>query len=155
MKPGKGLRRSPMPARRTPLVGSTPLQRASRLARKPMQRTRARTTREEREARRLVEARSHGLCEVCARVPATNWHHRLNASQGGAWDASNGLHVCGSGTTGCHGHIGLNRAVAYERGWSVRSTADPAATPVWLAGLGWSLLLPDGSIRPATERKSA
>lgn len=148
------MKRSPMPRRRTPVVGSTPAARASRLARKPMQRARARVTPEEREARAVVAARSGGTCEVCRRAPATNWHHRRNRSQQGAWCASNGLHVCGSGTTGCHGHISLNPAVAYERGWSVRSTADPSRMPVWLANRGWCLLTADGGIAPI-ERKAA
>lgn len=98
----------------------------------------------EKEARRLVYDRSGRVCEVCGRARATNWHHRKNASQGGLWCPSNGLHLCGSGTTGCHGKITVNPRIARERGWSVPSWGDPGETPVWVAGRGWVLLKDDG-----------
>lgn len=96
-------------------------------------------------ARALVYERSQGVCEVCGRARATNWHHRQNASQGGLWCPSNGLHVCGSGTTGCHGMITVNPRIARERGWSVPSWGNPIETPVFLAGQGWVLLKDDGA----------
>lgn len=118
-------------------------------ARKPARRDPA-----EAAARRVVRARSGGLCEVCGRAPATNWHHRVGRAHGGPWSPENGLDLCGSGTTGCHGRITVSPALAYERGWSVRSTHDPAGQPVWLAGRGWSYLRADGSIT-TTERNAA
>lgn len=87
----------------------------------------------ETTCRRIVRERSEGDCEI--RIPvvclgrATNFQHRKNRSQGGAWVPSNGLDVCGSGTTGCHGWIHANPAEAYARGWSVKSTDDPAVVP--------------------------
>jgi len=108
----------------------------------------------EKKARALVYARSGGICEVCSRARATNWHHRKNQGQGGLWCPTNGLHVCGSGTTGCHGHITLHPAVSREQGWSVPSWNDPADTPVWLALRGWVYLQADGSVVP-TERNVA
>lgn len=151
MKRGKPLaRRTPLRSK-TALVGSTPSQRASRLARKPMQRKRQQATREEREARELLRARSAGTCELCGREPATDAHHRVNRSQGGRWEITNLLHLCRRE----HQHVTVNPAVAYERGWSVRSTNDPAAVPVFLAGHGWSLLRPDGSVAPFEKRKAA
>ena len=111
----------------------------------------------EREGRRLVRARSGGMCEVCGRRPATNWHHRVARSQGGRWSAANGLDVCGSGTTGCHGMITVNPAMAKEAksGWSVYPTQDPAAVPVRLAGRGLVLLSDDGKIHRVEEREAA
>lgn len=153
------MRHSPL-QRRTPLrtkttlVGSSPLARSSRLTRQAMARKRPQRSPEEVHARRVVAQRSAGRCEVCGRVPATNWHHRRNASQGGAWCPSNGLHVCGSGTTGCHGLITVNPAIARERGWSVSAHADPAGTPVWLAGHGWAYLDARGGVTP-TNRSAA
>jgi len=91
---------------------------------------------------------------VCGRAPATNWHHRKNKGQGGAWDAANGLHCCGTGSTGCHGLITINPALAKERGWSVSAYADPADVPVWLANRGWHYLTADGGTTPL-ERKAA
>lgn len=87
----------------------------------------------ETTCRRIVRQRSNGGCEV--RVPgvclgrAGNFQHRKNRSQGGRWTPSNGLDVCGSGTTGCHGYIHAHPKESYRKGWSVRSWDDPAATP--------------------------
>jgi hypothetical protein len=103
----------------------------------------------------VVRARSLGICEVCGRAPATNFQHRQGKAQQGAWSAENGLDVCGMGNvSGCHGAIHQNPAIAYERGWSVRSTSDPTTTPVWLASGGWHYLRADGSVT-ATERSAA
>jgi hypothetical protein len=80
-----------------------------------------------RLARPIVRERSGGACEVC--IPgvclgrATNMHHRKPESHGGESVPVNLLHVCGSGTTGCHGYIEHHRAESYENGWLVRSWA--------------------------------
>lgn len=93
----------------------------------------------ERKARALVYARSaidgqNRLCEtriqgVCL-GRGMNFQHRKNRSQGGLWLPSNGLDVCGSGTTGCHGYITEHPAEATEKGWTVQSWAEPAEVPV-------------------------
>lgn len=101
---------------------------------------------------RLAE-RSDGACEICFFQKATNWHHRKNRSQGGLDCLSNALHLCGSGTTGCHGLVTENPAMAYDRGWSVRSGFDPAHVPVLRHGADWVLLGDDGSVfRPPQGR---
>lgn len=133
-------------ARRTPMSpGGSVLRRGALLRQseisrkaatpKPVKRDPA-----EAKARTVVRARSEGRCEVCGRAPASNWHHRQNRSGGGRWDAANGLAVCGTGSTGCHGHITTNPRVAREQGWSVPSYADPARTQVWIARRGFVLL---------------
>ncbi|PKW15956.1 hypothetical protein [Saccharopolyspora spinosa] len=94
----------------------------------------------QRTARDLVAARSGWICEVCGSATATNFHHRKNASQGGLWLPSNGLHLCGSGTTGCHGRITQNPADAYRLGWSVPSWQDPRAVTVFVFSHGMVLL---------------
>ena len=87
---------------------------------------------------------------MCGRRPATDAHHRLNRSQGGAWEITNLLHLCHQD----HMTATVNPALACSRGWSVRSTQIPAEQPVWLAGRGWSFLTPDGDVVPA-ERSAA
>jgi hypothetical protein len=82
------------------------------------------------QQRELLTDRSAGFCEICYFAQATNWHHRKNRSQGGGNELSNAMHLCGSGTTGCHGMVTENPALAYENGWSVRSGHDPAEVPV-------------------------
>jgi hypothetical protein len=98
---------------------------------------------DEKTARRLVRERSGDVCEVCGASRATNFQHRVNRSQGGQWSASNGLHVCGSGTTGCHGRIHHSPEEAYALGWSVKGAFDPAETPVRTC-YGWVLLDDEG-----------
>lgn len=113
-----------------------------------------------------VKARSGGDCEVrifgVCLGRATNRHHRKNRSQGGGWDATQILHVCGSGSTGCHGALtntNGRRQEFVDAGWIVPSYGDPAATEVLLWREGrqdWWLLLPDGTVElaPWPEGKS-
>lgn len=72
-------------------------------------------------ARAVVYERSQGWCEVALRGHclgrATNWHHRRSA--GRVWTPANGLHLCGSGTIGCHGWVTEHPRLAMARGWIV------------------------------------
>ncbi len=131
----------------------TPMQRSSQLTRALMKRKRARATPEERNARKVVAARSEGRCEVCGQTRAGNTHHRRKA--GRVWTPSNLLHVCGSGTTGCHGHIEGNPAASIEQGWWVPSHRDPATVPCWLSGRGWCLLSDDGDLTELDDEEVA
>ena len=56
----------------------------------------------------------------------------------------NGVLVCGSGTTGCHGWIETHRTDALELGWLVRQGANPANIPIPHATLGQVWLDPEG-----------
>ncbi len=127
---------------------ATPMKRAQYLTQRIVKNKRATVTAAERNARKTVRTRSGGICEICGHAVATNFGHRKNRSQGGQWSASNGLDLCGSGSTGCHGKATVNPALARERGWAVLSTQDPAEMPVFLTGLGWVYLLDDGSTTP-------
>lgn len=156
---GKPLKRvTPLRGTSKKLARTTELKRTTRseVASRPL------VTADERSARALVKARSHGLCEVqipgvCFLV-AGNFHHRQNKSQLGIWSAPNGLAVCGSGSTGCHGALTNTngRRREYERaGWIVPSTKDPADVPVDHARLGRVFLLDNGDTKPAPKRKKA
>lgn len=108
----------------------------------------------ETEARRLVDLRSGGRCEGCGR-PATNFSHRCARSGGGLWLASNGLKLCGSGTTGCHGWIGANPVPAEVVGWRVLSGEHPTDVPVWIRSpflVGWHRLDDAGVYDPLWDR---
>lgn len=100
---------------------------------------------DETQARRIVRARSNGRCELCATTRATNWSHRRARGQGGLWTPSNGLDLCGSGNTGCHGWLEANSKLADAGGWRiVHRNPPPAIVPCWLntvsGGVGWWLL---------------
>lgn len=78
---------------------------------------------------------------------AGNWHHRR--AYGRVWVASNGLHVCGSGTTGCHGWVTNWPTMANERGWLLRSYQDPLLEPAVITSLGrWCYLTDTGIYVP-------
>lgn len=105
----------------------------------------------EKTARARVAQRSGGVCEVCGSAQATNFHHRQNASQGGKWLPSNGLHLCGSGTTGCHGRVTANPVWARKHGWSVPSWDDPRKIAIRLFAHGLVLLDDQGRVEPGQE----
>jgi hypothetical protein len=79
-------------------------------------------------AKETVSGRSGGWCEI--RLPgcfgrALDWHHRQNRTQGGLWQASNGIHGCRF----CHEQITNtrgNRALYEFYGWIVPSRVVPA-----------------------------
>lgn len=118
-----------------------------------------------REQRAIVLDRALGCCEICGAlviqpsggVWEPQWmpvqpysvHHRSARGMGGstvAWinSPANLLLLCGSGTTGCHGHVESHRAEAYENGWLISGRRDPATVPVLLAGGDRYLLTADG-----------
>lgn len=86
--------------------------------------------------RRLVYDRDEGRCQRCARHCLSGVHslqHRRPRQMGGDRNANtpaNLVLLCGSGTTGCHGHVEHNRTEALEQGWLVHRWDDPADIPV-------------------------
>jgi len=134
---GKGL----APGERA-LTSATPLPRTP-TAPKP------RRPRVAAAVRDAVLARSGGHCEVAATSDClargrsldshvgVSQHHRRPGRMGGSSAAStntaaNLLHVCGSGTTGCHGAIESNRTEALAFGWLLHAGQDPELVPVRL-----------------------
>jgi hypothetical protein len=97
----------------------------------------------EQQGRLIVYARSQGRCEACTR-PASEWHHRVNRSQGGTWSPANGLHLC----NWCHGWITVNPLHAQRLGLTVPRGVEPDTRPAYLHptmwSRGWWYLFPDG-----------
>lgn len=99
--------------------------------------------------------RSGGRCERCGRDltdgrTSVSRHHRVRRRDGGD-RLSNLLLLCGTGTTGCHGHVTEHPTEAYASGWSVRALSvdqDPSTVPVRLADGHWWLLDDQGGKRP-------
>lgn len=99
----------------------------------------------ETKCRRIVRARSGGVCEHCLGRMATSASHRKPRSQGGEWTPENITDACGDGVRGCHGWLEANPQKAHDLGWRLWRSEDPATTPFLLGGLAPVLLGSDGS----------
>jgi len=105
-----------------------------------------------KKARDLVYTRSNRVCERCGTRRGTNWHHRRAA--GRLWTPENGLDLCGSGTTGCHGWVTDQPILAKDYGWSVSNFhGDLLATPV-LVYRRWVYLTHDGQKVPVPDPRA-
>ena len=62
---------------------------------------------------------------------------------------ANLLLLCGTGTSGCHGLVETQRALAVEHGWLVPRPTDPASVPVLLFFGDRVYLTPNGTYREA------
>lgn len=113
------------------------------LKRRAIKASRPKVSPEEREGKKIVRARSGGLCEACGERRAAHWHHRVNRSQMGKWDPWNGMDVC----VECHAWIGDFPKSAGVLGWHLESHQDPAAEELRYRGQ-WVVLHSDS--RPPT-----
>lgn len=111
------------------------------------------------ETRQIIVARAGECCERCGlHARGGSIHHRRPRGMGGTKDpaaatAANGVLLCGSGTTGCHGWVESHRAEALAQGWLVRQGVDPAIVPIPHVTLGRVFLALDGMYlyEPATR----
>lgn len=98
------------------------------------------------EIKATIRSRAQNLCEICGQHTSDCVaHHRRPRGMGGTNRAdtnvvSNGLWLCGA----CHLRVESHRQLAYENGWLVRQSADPALIPVLRRGV-FVLLQDDGS----------
>lgn len=95
-----------------------------------------------------ILTRDEHTCVRCGRgvdpsARGIGWsiHHRRPRGMGGSRDPevtgpTNGVVLCGSGTTGCHGWVESNRVDARRLGFLVAQWQDPELVPVqhWLYG---------------------
>ena len=115
-------------------------------------------------ARHAILEREGGLCLRCgttvvwwpeddARRPVAvcpySIHPRRPRGMGGSVDPltnhpSNGILLCGTGTTGCHGWVESHRTQALADGYLIPSSWDPRTTPVRLPSGARVLLELDG-----------
>lgn len=149
-----------MPPRRKPLQ-RTPLaparSRAKTVGRVSKVRPRPADTGPTRAQRYEVIARAGARCEICGHDLTDDVdfsiHHRQPRGMGGNPAETNTpdrlLLLCGSGTSGCHGMVESQRALAYANGWLVRRPTDPADVPVDLWH-GRYLLTRDGGYQEAS-----
>ncbi|URM86506.1 HNH endonuclease [Mycobacterium phage Hilltopfarm] len=79
----------------------------------------------------IKQGRSMGLCEFHGDHPATDMHHRRNASQGGKWHPANIIHICRE----LHHEVTVNPEWAHSIGLTLWTGEDPADVPVQLGSL--------------------
>lgn len=83
-----------------------------------------------KDVAKFVKERSEGRCEAMNRSTCTGFgehlHHRQLRSQGGKHTIPNLVDVCAP----CHSWFHREVAEAVTQGWIVRSTHDPATTPM-------------------------
>lgn len=93
-----------------------------------------------------IDARETQRCARCGVFITNNGsrHHRKLKSRGGGDEVSNGVLLCGSGTTGCHGWAHANPTTARLGGFIVASHEDPRDVPILHAIHGRILLDDDG-----------
>jgi hypothetical protein len=99
--------------------------------------------------RAIVYARSDGRCAGCGRSSPLTVQHRRARGMGGTrrrevGEHPNGVALCGSGTTGCHGWAEANPRDAELLGWALDAGADPLVEPYRDRTYGWRRVLPDG-----------
>lgn len=141
------MKRSPMPDRKTPMRRSVLRAVGEGERVKPK---RPRSTGPRAVVRLVVVSRAGGSCELCGvpvavvdddgqvtPVAAYSIHHRQPRGMGGTDDPAvnspaNLLLLCGTGTSGCHGLVESQRAMAVTNGWLVPRPTDPATVPVEL-----------------------
>jgi hypothetical protein len=84
------------------------------------------------ERNNLIDFREQQCCARCGIRITENGsrHHRKLKSRGGGDEVSNGVLLCGSGTTGCHGWVHANPKQAEEKGWMISSGGDPKLIPI-------------------------
>lgn len=90
-------------------------------------------------ARAAILAVTGGRCAGCDRPGPLTCQHRRARGMGGsrtAGDPRNGLPLCGSGTTGCHGWAEEHPRDAALLGWRL-TWGDTLDAPFWTAQWGW------------------
>lgn len=113
------------------------------------------------KVRQAIFDREDGCCAACgthilASVFGGSVQHRRSRNMGGSRDpqtgaVENGLILCGSATTGCHGYTEGHPTWALHNGYRVPQGCDPSLVPVRVKGIGWVLLNPDGTYQPCED----
>ena len=110
----------------------------------------------------LIVERDRGACVRCGRTVdlsarGIGWsiHHRRPRGMGGSRNPvvsapANGLLLCGSGTTGCHGAVEADRDAGRQQGFLVPQWRDPVDVPVQHRVHGWSWVGEDSWV-PLTQ----
>lgn len=112
-----------------------------------------------RDIRLAVYTRDGGRCVRCGTersVEGWSVHHRKPRGMGGSKnnpfidELANLLLLCGSGVSGCHGHVERHREEGYLTGFLVHRAHDPEEVIV-KTHRGWRRYLNDGTWEDGAE----
>lgn len=115
------------------------------------------------KTRSLIHLRD-GWCVGCGTSASLTIQHRKSRGMGSTKDqdvrsASNGILLCGSGTTGCHGWAERHPVDAAFLGWRVSQHDSPRDVPCWRGTSqvdgNWYLLDDDGDVTQAPDNALA
>lgn len=103
---------------------------------------------------KCIDAREQQRCARCGVIiwSGGSRHHRKFRSRRGGDEVSNGLLMCGSGTTGCHGWAHANPIAARQTGFAVGAHEDPRLIPVKHALHGRVWLDDQGGVSPTPPK---
>lgn len=92
-------------------------------------------------ARAIIYEAGQGRCVGCGRTDLTAQHRRARG-MGGTREVSighpaNGLPLCGSGSTGCHGWAERHPLLAELLGWRLDHATPALGSPWWDRAWGW------------------
>lgn len=92
-------------------------------------------------ARAAIIELGHGRCLGCGRTDVTTQHRRARG-MGGTSDVTighpaNGVPLCGSGNTGCHGWAESHPHDARLLGWALAPGEEALVAPFWDRLYGW------------------
>ena len=93
------------------------------------------------EARAAIYEAAGWRCVGCGNNSPLTCQHRIARGMGGTSNAlighpTNGVALCGSGSTGCHGWAEANPVHALDLGWRVNRHGIPHIVP-WWTRYGW------------------
>ena len=93
-------------------------------------------------ARQIIYEAAGQRCVGCGRADPLTCQHRRARGMGGSrllsiGHPANGVALCGSGTTGCHGWVERNPDLAALLGWRLLPGEDALIAPYWQRVWGW------------------
>lgn len=101
-------------------------------------------------ARAAIYTAADGRCVGCGSAQLTAQHRRARGmggtSRASAGHPANGVALCGSGTTGCHGWAEHHPTEAALLGWRLAPGEDPLVAPYRDRVYGWRLWLEDALV---------
>lgn len=109
--------------------------------------------------RQAIYQREDQACGWCGKwAQGGSIQHRVARGMGGTRrkvTLADGVLLCGSGTTGCHGLVESEPAKAETYGYRLRQGCEAHRMPIFIHLMGWVYLTVDGGYAPARPPQDA